>query len=261
MLRLLGITDEIIEEAGLVQNPILVTGAAGGIGRALTHKLLSNGFSVVAVDLSADGPEDLTGAAGLAYLQSDLNDLDAIPELVRRIVSQYGPLRGLVHCAGFDRLAPLYLSRSSDLLGLLRIHAMAPIALCSQIAKKGNAAPGCAIVLISSLAAHEGAAGHSAYAAAKGALEGFLPSAAAELADRGIRVNVVIPGVVKTRMSAGFIDKMTEEQKEALERSYPLGLGEPEDVASAISFLLSDEARWITGQTLIVDGGHMCRRV
>ena len=246
----------------MMQHPILVTGATGGIGEAVTRKLINNGFSIIALSRNIERLEakykDNNRCFCIAY---DLNNLDEIPDLIKRITKEYGGLRGMVHCAGFDKLAPLYLSRIADIEALFSIHVMAPMVLCSQIAKKGNSSERCAIVLISSLSAHEGALGHTAYAAAKGALEGFLPGAAAELADKGIRINIVVPGIVRTNMSAGFIDKMDEEQRIALGKSYPLGLGEPIDAANTIVFLLSDEAKWITGQKIIIDGGHMCRHL
>ena len=82
------------------------------------------------------------------------------------------------------------------------------------------------------------------------------PAGAAELAPRGIRLNIVVPGVIQTDMSMEFINKMTAEQRANLEQGYPLGLGSPEDAAHLIAFLLSEESRWITGQTFVLDGGH-----
>jgi len=246
----------------MIQNPILVTGANGGIGEAVVRKLVKMDFNVIALSRNIElAEEKFKDEDRCLCIEYDLNDLDGIAELVKGITKEYGGLRGLVHCAGFDRLAPLYLSKRSDIEALFSIHVTAPMLLCGQIAKKGNASEGCSIVLISSLSSHEGAAGHTAYAAAKGAVEGFLPSAAAELSVKGIRLNVIVPGVVRTKMSEGFIGKLDEVQRTALEDSYPLGLGEPSDVANMAAFLISDEARWITGQKFIIDGGHMCRRV
>ncbi|SMO33428.1 SDR family NAD(P)-dependent oxidoreductase [Propioniciclava tarda] len=242
--------------------PILVTGAAGGIGTELVRRLAARGVPVLAQGRSAerlDAFADLSDA--VTCVVDDLADASELPGLVKRLVAEHGPLGGLVHLAGHDKLAPLYLAKPADAAALFHIHGLVPMTLVGLLAKKGNAAPGCSIVLVSSLAAHEGAGGHTAYAAAKGAIEGFLRPAASELAPKGIRLNVVTPGVVLTAMSAGFVDRLGEEQRAALEASYPLGLGSPADVAEPIEFLLGEASRWITGQTLVVDGGHLARSV
>ncbi len=245
-----------------MKHPILVTGASGGIGEAVTRKLITHGYNVIALSRSMEKLQNkFKSESKCELVDYDLTDLKGIPSLIKTIAKKHGGLRGLIHAAGHDKLAPLYLVRQADIESLLAIHITSAILLCSQLAKKGNASNGCSIVLISSLSAHEGAVGHAAYAAAKGAIEGFLPSAAAELADKKIRLNVVIPGVVKTEMSAGFINRLSEEQKSELEKSYPFGLGEPDDIANAIRFLISDESKWISGQKFILDGGHLNRRV
>lgn len=241
---------------------VAVTGASGGIGEAVVRRLLDDGFSVVAIGRDSDALGTLFGESPQCRcLGADVSVIEELPELVKSIVADVGPLRGLVHCAGFDKLAPLYLSKPADAEELFRVHALSAMTLAGQIARRGVAAEGCSVVLVSSLAAHEGAAGHSAYAAAKGALEGFLRPAAAELAGRGVRLNLVIPGVVDTKMSTGFLGRMTPEQRSALDQSYPLGIGEPMDVANAIAFFTSDDSRWITGASLLLDGGHLARSV
>ncbi len=240
---------------------IIVTGAAGGIGGAVVRELLESGRSVWAVGRSMDKLKELYGERGNCRVYScDLAREEEIDRMFADILAESGPIGGLVHCAGTDRLSPLYLNKRAKIQELFDIHVFAAMQMCKLLCKKSNAAEGCSVVLISSLSAHEGAAGHTAYAAAKGALEGFLPSAASELAERGIRINEVVPGVVRTEMSDGFISRMDSGQREALERSYPLGIGEPEDVAHMICFLLSSEAKWLTGQKYILDGGHMVRK-
>ena len=89
----------------------------------------------------------------------------------------------------------------------------------------------------------------------------MLPSAAAELAEKQIRINIMVLGVIMTSMSMGYIGRMDDSQKEALEKQYPLGLGKPEYVANLVNFLMSDESSWMTGQKIVLDGGHQCRRV
>lgn len=242
--------------------PVLVTGATGGIGHAVASHLLAAGFTVLAQGRSQERLDARFAETDrVVRVAADLADIASLPRLIDGLVAAHGPLRGLVHTAGFDRLAPLYLSKPAVAESLFHIHALVPMTLVGHLAKKGKAAPGCSIVLVSSLAAHEGAAGHTAYAASKGALEGFLKPAAGELAAQGVRLNVVVPGVVATSMSAGFLDRLTAEQRRGLEASYPLGIGTPDDVAAPIVFLISDGARWITAQSIVLDGGHLARSV
>lgn len=224
--------------------PVIVTGASGGIGGAVVKQLLSEDKKVIAVGRNQRSIcEKFPEYENCIAYACDLSDEKAITDLIKKIVSEHGAIRGLVHCAGFDKLSPLYLNKAADVEALFQIHVFAPMSLCKILSKRGNAAPGCSIVLISSLSAHEGATGHTAYAAAKGALEGFLPTAASELAARNIRINIVIPGVIQTQMSQGYIGKMTAEQQTDLNNSYPLGLGTPEDAAEIICFLLSEKAK------------------
>ena len=238
---------------------IIVTGACGGIGRSLIEKLLARGFSIWAIDYNQELLDSTFNDSRIQKYTCDLNDENAIVEMMKHIVSTSGPVDGLCHCAGFDKLSPLFLNKRKDIEALMNIHVYAAMDLCKQLAKKGNANPGCSIVLISSLSAHEGAKGHTAYAAAKGAIEGFLAPASSELVEKGIRLNVVILGAINTQMTMGYVGKMDESQREAFEKGYPLGFGGPDNVTNFIAFLLSDEAKWMTGQKYILDGGHLIR--
>lgn len=241
---------------------VVVTGACGGIGKAVVDSLLRNKREVVAVDIDYNKlQETFQENEKLMLLACDLMEEENIVSMLKIVVSTTGPIAGLVHCAGFDKLSPLYLNKREDIQRLLSIHLLAAMDMCKFLAKKGNAVSGCSIVLISSLSAHEGAKGHTAYAAAKGAVEGFLASASAELVEKGIRINELILGVVQTEMSMGFVGKMDSTQRALLDASYPLGLGMPEDVAGMIRFLLDAEAGWITGQKFVLDGGHSVRKV
>jgi len=236
----------------------VVTGAASGIGYAVALKLIAAGEQVAAVDLNADRLEErFRETPNACRIACDLTSADGFQFLTSEIKRNFADgVKGFVHAAGIDMMAPLGMIPADAMHKLYSIHTVFPVQFLGWMAKKPNHAPEAACVLISSLSAHEGAKGHVAYAAAKGAAEGFLKPAAAELLGKGIRLNAVVLGVVETEMSMGWIRKLSSDQLAALEKDYPLGLGKPEAVADAIAFLLSTNARWIVGQTLVCDGGH-----
>lgn len=238
---------------------VLITGAASGIGRATSVRVAREGARVVAVarELSRlqATMEALEGAGHLARA-CDLTSETAVAELAAELQQTVGEVHGLVHCAGIHWLRPLQLTDSSALNEMLTSHVVSSIAVTrALISKRLAAKSGCSVVWLSSAAALSGGAGATAYAAAKGALISAARVAAVELSRRRIRVNVIAPGVVRTPQGDAFLAKFTPEQVKAIEADHLLGLGDPEDVAGVAAFLLSDDARWMTGTTLVVDGG------
>lgn len=243
---------------------VLITGVSGGIGKGVAEHLLASGATVIGLDrtIRDEIRETAEQYPGQLVLQEcDLMDIGQLQDLIKNLVAEYGPIGGFVHCAGFDKMAPLHLSKVEDIENLWRLHALVPMVMIAAISKKKNHAEGTSIVLISSQSAHEGAMGHTAYAAAKGAIEGYLAPAAAELMEKGIRINEVCFAPVKTPMAAGWMDKLNEEGMKKLLESYPLGIGEVSDASNLICFLLSEESRWINGQIITADGGHAVRKV
>lgn len=135
-------------------------------------------------------------------------------------------------------------------------HLISSVLLCRYLSSARLwAAGGASVVLMGSVAALRGGSGTIAYAAAKGAMIAAAKSLALELAPKKVRVNVISPGVVRTPQSEAFLSGLSPEQRGTIEREHPLGLGLPEDVAGVAEFLLSEDARWITGTNLVVDGG------
>ena len=243
---------------------VLITGVTGGIGKELASELLEGGSSVIGLYRTATKEiKDLAGQhPGRLFLhEADLMDSENLGVLVKALVDEHGPIGGFVHCAGSDRMVPLHLTKPEDIEKLWRLHALAPMLMIAAISRKKNHMENMGIVLISSQSAHEGAMGHTAYAAAKGAVEGYLAPAAAELMEKGIRINEVCLAPVRTPMAAGWMDKLTDEGRWKLMESYPLGIGEARDVANLICFLLGKESRWINGQVITADGGHAVRKV
>lgn len=236
----------------------VVTGAAGGIGNAVVRHLVGIGECVAAVDVNKQRLDECFGGnPNVLCVACDLLAEDALAGLVKAIKARFRTVKGFVHAAGFDVAAPLGMVPGGTMRNLMEIHAMFPIHFLGWLAKKQNRAPGASCVLISSLSAHEGAKAHVAYAAAKGAVEGMLRPAAAELVAKDIRLNAVVLGIVETEMSKGWMSKLLPEQLERLRNGYPLGFGTPERVAKVVAFLLGSDSEWITGQTLVCDGGHL----
>ena len=242
----------------MAESYIVVTGAASGIGYAVAESQLKCGNKVIAVDLNADRlAERFGGNPSVRTIACDLTSDDGFKILTTEIKAACDGVGGFVHAAGIDAMAPMGLIQPAIMQKLFAIHAVFPVRFLGWMAKKGNHAENASCVLISSLSVHEGAKGHVAYAAAKGAVEGLLKPAAAELLDKGIHLNEVILGVVETEMSQGWIKKLSPEQHDDLRRQYPLGLGTPGKVAEAIAFLLSDSSSWMSGERLFCNGGHI----
>lgn len=238
---------------------IVVTGASDGIGETVARRLIARGENVLAVARRADRLETLCGSAENArFAAIDLEGADAVEAVARAVKDTFGAVRGFVHCAGFNQLAPLSLVDSVVAQRLYAVHALFPMRFMGWLGKAPNHVVGAACVLISSLACHEGAAGNAAYAAAKGAVEGMLKASAAELAGRGVRVNAIAPGFVETEMARTTWKALlaTPEKVAEMEKSYPLGFGKPEQIADVVDFLLGGASSWMTGQCLVVDGGH-----
>lgn len=242
---------------------IAVTGASSGIGRYTARTIIERGSKVVLTSRTAMKLKEAVkgfSEENYAIIPWDLSDLDSLQDYTEKVIETVGPISGLVHCAGIQKTMPLSLVKKHTIFDVFNLNTFSGMLLVSMFSKNGYFAENASFVLISSLAAHEGAMGKSIYAASKGAIEGFIPATASELAIKGIRLNAVIPGIVKTEMVDDFFKNLSDEQKKTFVDSYPLGLGDPVDVANFIEYLLSDKAKWITGECYKIDGGHMIRK-
>jgi len=232
----------------------LITGASGGIGTAIARALHAQGAAVV---LSGTR-EAVLGA--LAHelgdrahaCPADLADPAAPEALVAAAEAAAGPLHILVNNAGMTRDGLALRMKDADWQAVLDVDLTAPFRLARACLKSMLRRRAGRIVGIASIVGATGNAGQANYAAAKAGMIGMTKALAQEVATRGITVNVVAPGFIQTAMTAG----LPAAQRQALTERIPLGrLGRPEDVAAAVAYLASDEANWITGATLHVNGG------
>ena len=230
----------------------LVIGGASGIGLAIGRRLGRDGATVF---LSSRRGEDADraaheighGAQGLTGDAGKPEDVDGIVEAVR---SAAGRIDALVINAGVAEMAPIEAMTPDHIERVLAVNAAGPANVMRAAVPMMSS--GGAIVLVSSVAASRGSPGNGTYSASKAALTAYGRTWAAELGARGIRVNIVTPGPTETAMFA----EAPAEMKQAIAARIPLGrMGQPDDVAAAAAFLLGDEARYITGADLAVDGG------
>lgn len=232
----------------------LVTGASGGIGAAIARVLHARGAKVALSGTRRDALDALAAELGdgAHVCPADLREPSAPDALVAAAEAACGPLHVLVNNAGFTRDGLAMRMKDEDWQGVLDVDLTAPFRLCRAALKGMVRRRAGRIVGISSIVGATGNPGQANYAAAKAGLAGMTKALAQEVASRGITVNLVAPGFIETPMT----DALTAEQKAALSGRIPLGrLGRPEDVAAAVLYLASDEAGWVTGATLHVNGG------
>ncbi len=239
----------------LLNKTILVTGATAGIGRAIAVECSRVGAKLIITGRNEERLKEtlemLTGEGHL-FIIADLivsSDLDKLVELVPK-------LDGLVNNAGIAKPLVLQFTEKDDVDEVLGINALAPINLTRLIIQQKKLNKGASLVFISSINGNNCAyIGSSVYAASKGAVTAFMKAVALELAPRGIRANAIHPGMIETDLlQSGTIGN---EELETDRQKYPLKrYGKPEEVAYAAVYLLSDATQWMTGSSLLIDGGY-----
>lgn len=235
----------------------VVTGGAHGIGRAVVDRLAPDGWQVAVLDLEEVAP---SGRAALE-LHCDVTDEAAVRRAMDRAGEQFGALGAIVHCAGKDTYGNALESSAEVFDAAIDLNLRA----AWLVAKHGvryMPASGGSIVLIASVHSFQTRADRFPYPVAKAGMLGLTRSLALDLGDRNIRVNAVCPGFVRTRLLDSALGDGPEaaERLARIEAAHPLGrIGEPEDIAGLVNFLVSDEAAFLTGTSIIADGGLTAR--
>ncbi len=233
---------------------VLVVGAAGGIGTALCRRLSAQGATLVLAGRDEGKLVALSEEVGGHALPLDARNIDAVGSAVQAVVQQHGRLDAAVNLAGSIVLKPAHTTSTEDWDDIIATNLRTAFALVRAAAPAIGHAGGGSIVPVSTAAARIGLANHDALAAAKAGVEGLARSAAATYAPRRVRINVVAPGLVRTPLAGRIL--ANEASAKASEAMHALGrLGEPDDVASLIEFLLNSKHTWVTGQVFGVDGG------
>ncbi len=232
----------------------LVTGATGGIGQAIARRLHEGGARVALTGTRAEVLEAVAGELGerVVAIPANLTDADAAKDLVASVEERLGGLDVLVSNAGATRDQLLLRMKDEDWEAVLTLNLSAYFRLARAALRGMMKRRYGRIVAITSVVGHTGNPGQANYVAAKSGMTGFTKALALEAASRGVTANCVAPGFIATAMT----DVLTDAQKDAIMARIPMGaMGAPEDVAEAEAYLASAEARYVTGQTLHVNGG------
>lgn len=237
---------------------ILITGASSGLGRDAAILLSQLGARIVMNGRDERRLADTHGLLhGDGHVSSpyDMNDVDGILPWLQNVSAAHGPLDGFAHFAGIQIDAPLRLVNPAIMERLYRVNTISAVMLLRGFQSPGVHAGCGSVVFVSSTAARTACVSNGPYGGTKAALEALARTFSIELLGKRIRVNCVVPALVETEMAEQAKSRIGQEAFDRVVQAHPLGLGRPRDISNAVAFLLSNASSWITGSTLIVDGG------
>ncbi len=237
---------------------IVVAGASSGIGGQTAKTLSKYGARVILLARREEKLKDVLSqleGSGHTYYCMDLSYIPAIESKMKTIISECGPVDGLLYAAGIDVSLPLQHFKPEKVQQMFTINYFGFIETVRQLTRKGSFNPGMRIVGMSSIAAKCGDKTHTVYSATKAAMDASVRCLAKELAPRGICINTIAPAMTNTAIFESFYEKHGEAAKEELLKRQYLGIAEPEQIADAIAFLISDKSGFMTGSCMAFDGG------
>lgn len=240
------------------QRIAIVTGGGSGIGLAVARKFTQSKTLTYITGRDADKLEKAVSSLGghARAVPFDMNCLEGIPEFVQNIAEEHGHIDVLVNNAAINLKKHALETTDEEFQNVIRTNVVGLFALTREVGKVMAREKRGSIIHISSMAAHYGIPKVVAYAASKAAVEGMTRTMASDLSPMGVRVNCIAPGFIRTNMTSKAFDNDNERKERVLART-PLGrMGDPEDIANAVFFLASDEASFITGEVIKVDGGN-----
>ena len=244
----------------LSSKTILITGASSGIGRSCAVQCSKMGASLLLMGRNVDElnrtVSELQPGTKVEMIVADFSKMIDLELVIAEKIVTIGKIAGFIHCAGVEKTLPLKKQTSEVFQSIFDINVFAGFELAKIISLKKYKAEKASFVFIASVAGMVGESGKTIYSASKGAVISGARSMSMELARSDIRVNSISPAMVKTPILEKMFDGIGEEASQNIIKKHPLGIGEPEDVANACVFLLSDAAKWITGTNLVVDGGY-----
>jgi NAD(P)-dependent dehydrogenase (short-subunit alcohol dehydrogenase family) len=240
---------------------ILVTGATSGIGEACCITCSESGANMILLGRNETKLNQILNKlkpADHTVLSYDLVNSDGLEEALQEVLGKYGEIHGFIHSAGIDITRTLNSLQRTDYLTIFNVNVISGFEIARVLSKKRYNKTGASYIFISSVMATSGEVAKVAYSASKGALLSGCRSMALELAPKKIRVNCISPAIVRTELLNKLFSELPEGAETKIESKHPLGFGTPNDIANACVYLLSDEAKWITGSNLVIDGGYSC---
>ncbi|MDR6159107.1 MULTISPECIES: SDR family NAD(P)-dependent oxidoreductase [Chryseobacterium] len=239
---------------------ILITGASSGIGRSCSVECSKRGADLILAGRNRDELMKtlslLESGSKAEIIAEDITQPENIESAIADKVMILGKISGFIHCAGIEKTLPLKKHNAALYHDIFAINVIAGFEIAKILSLKKYKEETSSFVFISSVAGMVGEPGKAAYSASKGAVISGARSLAMELCRSNVRVNSISPAMVNTPILERMFEEIGEEASSEIIRKHPLGIGNPEDVANACIFLLSDASRWVTGTNLVIDGGY-----